>query len=229
MVQMNKKLLTFLRILPLIICLTVVVGYLLFGEELSVEAILHYAPANPVLAAVFLVLLYGVKGLSIFFPITVLYIAGGFLFPTPIALLVNTVGVAVELTVPFWMGWISGEEFSARLIQKYPKLGEIITAQQSSAFSLSFFLRVISCLPADAVSMYLGASKMPFAKYLIGSILGTIPGTITTTLIGASITDPASPMFWISVILTVGISAASFLIYFLWRKSKKRKAGDENA
>lgn len=214
--------LTALRLLPFLLCIAFVLIYLFSGRDVSVEAILHYAPENKWLAAAFLLIIYGIKSLSIFFPIIILHIVGGFLFPPLEAIVVNTLGVIVELTIPYWVGRVSGESSAAKLLEKYPRLAEAVAYQNGNAFFLSFFLRVISCLPGDAVSMHLGAIKIPFTKYLLGSLLGIFPGIITSTLIGTSITDPTSPMFWGSIILTVAISVLSFLFYFFWRRRKKK-------
>lgn len=218
-----------LRVLPLLLCIVLFIVYLLSDREITAEMIINYAPTNLWLAAIFLWLLYAVKSLSIVFPLIILNIAGGFLFPPVIAVFVNMVGILIELMIPYGVGRISRRESAGKLIKKYPKLEEIISQQKGSALFLSFFLRIISCLPGDAVSMYLGATQMPFFKYLLGSFLGTVPGIISATLIGSSITDPTSPMFWISVVLTVVISAASFLVYFFWRRKKKRQEGGADA
>lgn len=218
-----------LRALPLLLCIILITAYLLFDGEITVEAIIHYAPANLWLAAGFLWLLYAVKSLSIIFPRIILNIAGGFLFPPLIAVFVNMTGILIELTIPYGLGRISRKASAEKLIKKYPAIKDIVARQKGNALFISFFLRTISCLPGDVVSMYLGATKMPFAKYLIGSFLGTIPGMIAATLIGSSITDPTSPLFWISVTLMAAISAASFLIYYLWRQKKKLQEGGTNA
>jgi len=149
---------------------------------------------------------------------------GGFLFEPHHALIVNTVGVLVELAIPYWIGRASGAGFADKLCKKHPKLGEIIGESGSNNFFMSFFLRVISCLPGDAISMYFGARKVPFWTSLLASFLGTLPGVVAATLLGINITDPSSPMFWVSIALTAGISAISFLVYFLWRRSKKNRS-----
>ena len=189
-IKWKNRGLTVLRLLPFLLCIAFILIYLFSGRDVSVEAILHYAPENKWLAAVFLLAIYGIKSLSVFSPIIVLHIAGGFLFPPLEAILVNTVGVIIELTIPYWVGRVSGESSATKL-------------------------------PGDAVSMHLGAIKIPFTKYLFGSLLGIFPGIITSTLIGTSITDPASPMFWVSIILTVAISICSFWFYYFWRRRKK--------
>lgn len=218
--EKKKKILKLLRLIPPIICLTLIGIYFFFGKNISVEEILHYTPQNPWIAAVFFVLLYGIKSLSVFFPLMILHIAAGFFFPSGIALIINLLGTMAALSLPYWIGNFTGAEFIDQLTKKFPKLAEIINYQQGNTFFLAFFLRAISCLPGDIVSIYLGMSKMPFPKYLLGSILGTLPGIITATLVGTSITNPSSPVFIISVFLTIAMSVGSLVLYTLWKKRK---------
>ena len=221
--QLKSILLTMLRYAPLIVCAVFMCLYLFSGEDVTPESLLNFAPEDPLLAALFLILLYAFKSLTIFFPIIILNVLGGFMFEPFHALIVNSVGLLVELTVPYLIAKYSGSNISERMINKHPKLAEIVDAQGENSFFMTFFLRVISCLPGDAVSMYLGTTGIPLEKYLLASYLGSLPGMVAATLLGMSITDPTSPMFWVSIGLTVGISIISFLVYFIWRKTKKRK------
>lgn len=223
MKNVKKTLITILRFLPLILCLVFMAIYLFSDGEITAEGLMNYAPDNPWLAGLFLTLLYAFKSLTIFFPIIVLNVLGGFLFEPIPAMLINFVGVAVELSIPYWIGRFSGSGFADKLKNKHPKFYELMN-DSSNDFFKSFFLRVISCLPGDAVSMLFGARKVKFGTFLLGSFLGTLPGVVTATLLGTSITDPDSPMFWISIGLTVGISVISFLVYFLWKRKQKERS-----
>lgn len=222
MKNVKQTLITILRFVPLILCLVFMAAYLFSDKEITAEGLMNFAPDNPLLAALFLILLYAFKSLTIFFPIIVLNVLGGFLFEPIPAMLINCLGVLVELSIPYWIGRFSGSGFADKLKNKHPKLFELMN-DSSNDFFKSFFLRVISCLPGDAVSMLFGARKVKFATFLFGSFIGTLPGVITATLLGTSITDPDSPMFWISIGLTVGISVISFLIYFLWKRKRNKK------
>ena len=215
-----KKLLAVLRFLPLALCVTAILLYFLYGRNIDAEMILQYVPASPWLAAAFLLFLYAVKSLTVFFPIIILQIAGGVLFSPIPAILVNLLGAAIEMSVPYGIGKLTGSASIEQISKKHPKLVNMIEQQQRNRIFLSFFLRIISCLPGDAVSMYLGAIQIPFSKYLTGSILGALPGVITATLIGASISDPASPMFWFSIGLTIALSATSMCIYIFYQRKK---------
>lgn len=92
-----------LRLLPLLLCVLMVILCLAAGG-FSAEDILHYAPRDPWLAAGFILLLYFLKSLSVAFPIMVLQIAAGHLFSPAAALALNILGLAIDLTVPYWIG-----------------------------------------------------------------------------------------------------------------------------
>lgn len=212
---------TILRFAPLAICAVFMCVYLLSGEEITAENLLNLAPEEPLFAAIFLVLLYAFKSLTIFFPIIILNVLGGFLFEPIHALIINSIGMVVEIIIPYWIGRVSGTSLANRLYEKQPKLRELVGERSGNSLFVPFFLRVISCLPADVIGMYLGAKKVPFWPCLVGSFLGTLPRLVTSTLLGMNITDPSSPMFWVSIGLTAGISAISFLAYYLWKRRKK--------
>ena len=151
-----------LRLLPLVLCLVMVVFCIIRGG-FSVEDILSYAPRNVWLAAGFLLLLYLAKSLSVAFPIIVLQVAAGHLFAPAAALALNVLGLAVDLTVPFWIGRFSGRGLTTRLLARYPRLDGLLESQEGHYLFLSFFLRVIYLLPGDIVSMYFGSVGAPIS------------------------------------------------------------------
>ena len=219
--KIKKVALTVLRFIPLAVCVIFMCIYLLSSKNVTAEGLLDFAPKQPLYAAMFLILLYAFKSLTVFFPIIVLNVLGGFLFEPTHALIINCVGVFVELTIPYWIGRASGRGFARKIENKYPKLAGIFGENSENLFFLSVFLRALFCLPGDAVSMYFGAIKMPYRKYILGSMIGILPGTIAATLLGMNITDPNSPMFWVSLCLTVGFATISFIGYTIWKRRKK--------
>lgn len=214
------------KIILLILALLIAILCLLLDPDITVETLLAYTPENPALAAFVLLLLFGLKSATIFFPLIVLEITGGHLFPAGIALLINFIGISIVLTVPYWIGRISGINAIRSLIQKYPKFEEILTRQQSNSFFLCFFLRIINCLPGDVVTMYLGATKTPYLQNMAGGLLGLLPGMILATILGSNIQDPSSPAFWVSISLTAILSIASVGIYGLYRRRLRNKQSE---
>lgn len=218
----KKWLLNLIRLLPLFLCLGAVVAYFLSGQDITVDSLKNFAPSTPAAAVIFLLALYAIKSLTVFFPIVVLNALGGFLFSPFWAIAVNTVGVAIDQALPYWVGRLSGTGIVDKIEEKYPKFAIFFGKKQQNHFFMSFFLRAIYCLPGDLVSMYFGAIRMPFGKYMLSSMLGMLPGTVAATVLGVSISDPFSPLFWLSLGAMIGFALLSALIYRLWRKKQDR-------
>jgi len=223
----REKIVSALRLLPVAVCIVLLITGLVNRDRITVEGLLNYPPENKLLAAAVLVAMYALKSLAIFFPLLVLNIVGGMIFPPAAALVINIIGVAVMTALPYGIGRFSGAEYLEKLEKKYPKIAQHIERQRSNEFFLSFFLRIISCLPGDIVSLYFGAARIPFGKYFVGSMLGIIPGVITATFMGTSIFDPTSKTFIISVLLTVLMSVLSIVIH--WASKRKGKVRESKS
>ncbi len=218
---MNKS--TTCKLVLAVIVLVAVVFYFLNSQNISVETLLDYSPENPFLAACMMLVLYAIKCLTIVFPLVVLEITTGHLFSTGIALLVNLTGLVIILTIPHFIGRHIGMSGIEKLTKRYPKFLELLLYQQENSFFLCFFLRVISCLPGDLLTRYFGAPQTPYWQNMLGGILGILPGMILATLLGSSIEDPSSPMFWGSILLTIALSVTSFVSYYLYRRHLHNK------
>ena len=79
-------------------------------EPLSVNTILRYTPENTVLATGILFLLFALKSLTVVFPLSILYLTSGIIFRPIAAVLVSTIGLAITITIPFWIGKESGKQ-----------------------------------------------------------------------------------------------------------------------
>jgi uncharacterized membrane protein YdjX (TVP38/TMEM64 family) len=183
---------------------------------LSPQSLLAFRSEHPLLLALLFLLLYALKSATLFFPLILLETAVGLLFPLPTALGLNFAGTLVILTVPFWIGRWLGTGPIRLLLSKYPRVADLVEKQNRHSFFLCFFLRVLSCLPGDAVTMYLGATRVPFWQNLLAGSLGTFPGMILATLMGSHLQDPTSPAFWLSVLLSAGLAGGSTLLYFFY-------------
>lgn len=211
--QKKKRIENILKFLPAVICAAFLILLLGSGKEITVQAVLDYTPKKPLAVAFLIFLLYALKSMSFVFPIAVLQIAAGHLFSPPAALLVNFLGRAITLTIPYWTGRFSGSGLVDNLTQKYPRLEKICSRQGQKPLFISFLLRTFTFLPGDAVSLYLGATKIPFPHYLAGGVLGTALGVVLSTILGSSITDPGSPAFLLSSLLMAFTAIISTILY----------------
>ncbi len=103
------------------------------------------------------------------------------------------------------------------------RLDGLLESQEGHYLFLSFFLRVIYLLPGDIVSMYFGSVRGPYLTCLLGGLLGGLPSLLAATLLGASVSQPGSPAFWLALGITAGVSVLSLLGYLLWQKRQKNK------
>jgi uncharacterized membrane protein YdjX (TVP38/TMEM64 family) len=221
----NKKIKAILQAAPIVIMVTLPVLFLIVKGEFTLEVLLSYMPSNYFLALLFLSALYVLKSFSVFLPVSVLNSAVGCVFPIVPALLINTLGIALTITVSYWIGMFSGADYADKLIAKHPKIKEITENQRKNDWFVSYYLRVlpISC---DVVSIYLGSLKMPFHKYFIAGMIGSVPGIVSATLFGVGVIDPDSRMWIPSLAIIVVLSVISYVIYKYIPVKSARKYND---
>lgn len=208
----------FIKILPVIfVIIGIIVGFQF--RHISVKDIVHYTPENLFLAACILIGLYALKSISIVFPLIVLNISGGMLFSPFWAIIVNLIGSFVASVIPYLIGKFVGRDIVIKIMKKHKKFGEISNMPiVQNPWFYSYFLRVISVLPGDLVSMLFGSVGVKFLPYIIGSLLGIFPGMLGVTFMGTAISDTRSPEFIISLVATLLLSVISYLVYNKWKK-----------
>ena len=207
------------QLLPGIIGGLLVIWLFLTGSQIEPEDIAQYAPRQPLLAALAMLGLYGLKSISVFLPMLPLQLAVGFIFRRPVAVLINALGYALGAAISYFRGRSAGNEAIDQLMGRYPRLYGFVRGNESSNLFLSFILRVIGMVPMDVSSMYLGSTRVPFLPYLLATMAGALPKITAITLVGDSITEPGSPAFLLSAAFTAGLTALSSL-FFLWYRKK---------
>ena len=192
--------------------------YLHSQHHITMEEVLSWQPENLVLAAAVLLCFFAVKSASVFIPLMIPQILAGHLYPRDIALLINLLGLVIVMSVPYWIGKRLGRAKMEQLLQKYPKIQNILKAQDDNKMAFTFMLRAC-CVPlADMVTMYLGATGMPYLTNVIGGTLGSFPSMVLTTFLGANIRNPESPAFWKALALNVVWVILSGLGFYLFKK-----------
>ena len=122
------------RVLPFIICLIFTIIAIWKRAELSVLNISRFVSENVALSAFILLLLYALKSLSVAFPIAVLEVTAGVVFPLPVALFLNIIGIVITLTIPYYVGKASGRNLADHIIGRNEWLKRICDYQLKNAF-----------------------------------------------------------------------------------------------
>ena len=209
-----------LRLLPLLCMAGAVLWLLRSGQELSVNTLLSYAPTDKVQAMLFLWLTFTLKSLSVMLPVMLLFAVSGVLFPLPVALLVNAVGITLTLSLPYFIGRFSGPDLTERLMAKHPKLSELRAMRSENNFFFALIVRAIGVLPCDIVSLYMGNTRLPYAPYISGGVLGFMPDLVCATILGMQISHTDSVWFWLTAAINIAFCLASIFLCRLYRRKK---------
>lgn len=188
--------------------------------RLDVRAVV--AAASGLSVAVAAVLgIYLLKSVLFVVPASIIYIYTGMAFDMPVALAVNLVGIAIEVTITFWLGRFLGSGYVEKKLHG-KKWGEkLMNAQQKNKLSFLFGVRVLPAFPIDFVSLFLGASGIGFIPYFFVSILGIMPRVILFTVLGDGLYDYI-PMELL-VIVAISSIPVALLVWLVFYFRKKRK------
>lgn len=199
-----------------IICTIVVLVALAFILPhvwgLTVSDILEFTPQSLPLAALVILGLFCLKSFVMVIPAVVLYMAAGMIFPTGWAILLVYASLFVEMSIGYVIGRRIGSARVQKLIQKRPRIARFFERYQSHLQGLCFTARVLP-LQFDLSSMFLGAMKLPYPRYVILSLLGATPAMIPYVLAGSAIDDPLSVEFLLPFAISICITLVLFFLF----------------
>ena len=181
-------------------------------EFLSIDNIVGYAEISIWITALGFVTLYIIKGLAMVVPSSLMYIAAGLAFAPGPGILITYIGLAVSLSIGYFIGNRLGEEKVTKMISKQKIVSDYLSGNKGNLTSLCFMSRLLH-LPFGFVSLFLGALNMPFFKYLAASLLGVTPIMIPTVLAGTAISNPLSAAFLIPFVISLAITLAILVAY----------------
>ncbi len=191
-------------------------------EKITADGIVGLVPQNSWLSAIALFALFALKSVSVVIYSGILYASSGILFSLPIAIIVNIIGTVIMVTIPYLIGRRAGTPMLEKLIEKKPKLSIIKEFPSQNDLVVSFFVRIVGCLPGDLVCMYLGADRLNYPRYLVGSVLGSMSAIISFAVMGMNADDVTSPGFLISLGIEFLLMIGSIIFVFVWNKRRKR-------
>ncbi|NJP04683.1 MAG: TVP38/TMEM64 family protein [Chloroflexaceae bacterium] len=130
------------------------------------------------------IVIYALRPIA-FFPATVITIMGGAIFGPFLGVIYTIIGSNISATVAYAFGYFLGkgvldESASTGFIQSYAD------RMRQNSFITILIMRLIY-LPYDLVNYLAGLLHINYRAFILATILGSIPGTLTFVLAGASI------------------------------------------
>jgi len=159
------------------------------------------------------ILIYAI-GCVLALPGSILTLAGGAIFGTVNGTLFNVLASNLGATLAFFMARFLGRDFVAGLM-KGGKLAKLDDSIEKNGFKTIFRLRLIPVFPFNGLNFGSGFSKVKYKDYLLGSVLGMLPGTFIYTYFGSSVLEGVTGASQKAFVNLAIASALLILISFL--------------
>jgi uncharacterized membrane protein YdjX (TVP38/TMEM64 family) len=151
-----------------------------------------------------------------FLPVTPFTIAGGYIYGHAYGLLFATIGTTLAAMVTFTLSrYLFRDYVKKRLSAHYAGLDRRF---DDSGILTVAALRVIPILPFDAVGYVAGVSSISIRDYLLGTLIGELPGAFVLTMLGSNLKNVRSPWF----ILSLALAVVLFLLPEIYRRILKK-------
>ncbi len=151
-----------------------------------------------------------------FLPATPFTMAGGYIYGHAPGLLFAMIGTTLSSILTFGLSrYLFRDYLRKRLSTHYA--GFDSRFDNGGIFTVAA-MRIIPVLPFDAVGYVSGVSSIKFTDYLIGTLIGELPGAFVLTMLGSSLDDMRSPWFMVSLVL----AALFFLLPEIYRRFIKK-------
>ena len=203
------------------IFVTAIVNYD-FLSNLDIRTLI--AGASSIFIAELIILgVYAVKAVMMVVPASLIYISVGMAFDPKRAVIVNLLGIALEVTVTYFLGKFLGKDAVEKKIRSTKAGDKFFTMLDKNRNVAIFLMRFIPAFPIDFSSLFMGAFDFKFFTYLIFSVLGIAPRVIAFTVLGEGIYE-LIPMKYIVLAAICAIPVVTAVLLLKKFVSKKKKS-----
>ncbi len=208
------------------LCILAFVIFLAFNENFTIADFLELTRGYPIITSIAVIVAFIIKGFVVFVPYAVIAITTMALLPFPAALVTVIVGTVVNLSVPYWTGRLTKDDWIQKILDKFPK-ARVYYEMTDNLFLLSFTLRAMN-LSNEALGLLFGSAGLKYIPYLIANLIAIAPSAISYIILGKDmnlVESMSSPIFWGAIVIDC-IMVAVMTVYF---KKKKKKQELEQA
>lgn len=167
-----------------------------------------------------------VVGGCLFFPLTLLVLQSGLLFHPVVAVGVSLVGAGCSAALSWLIGRAVGARTLARVIGR-EQLRAVANLDGRGVWAVAA-LRLAPVAPFTLVNLAAGAAGVRFSTFLLGTLIGMLPGIVALTLVGQGLLSVLKSVgqgsFEFVVVAVVGGAIATFLARALVRRRRAKKA-----
>lgn len=160
-----------------------------------------------------------------FFPAGLMTIAAGALFGFAWGLVAVMGASTASAVAAFMIARHLARDRVTRFFRRNGKLDAMDRSLRKEGWRAVALLRLSPVVPFAVKSYLFGVSRVRFRDYLVGTIVGKIPGAVVLTALGSSgraALSTAGPLRW--VMLAVGIGSTVLATWLIGRAASRRLA-----
>lgn len=222
----NEKLIKALQLLSVVFMLGMVGAMLVLMNKLDInlENAAHlstYIKGGTFTVAIIIIAFTVIKSFALVFPPAVIFAVSGLLFDNLwVAVLVNFIGVALSLIMPYYLGRFTGKDMLDTLKAKFPKIKKLDDFAGQNEFMVVYVVKASGVIPSDLMNVIYGAMNVNFVKFFIASNLGMLPFNILFTLLAnkGDLSNPYSLLYILPIPVFVVIM--SLVVKKMTKKNK---------
>ncbi|GAA0091931.1 TVP38/TMEM64 family protein [Paraclostridium bifermentans] len=208
---MNYKFSKFLKVLLSGIIIFVIgsIIYKILNMDIGPNDIQKYVTSFGKLAPLVYIIMFALVPLTLF-PDSILAIGGGIIFGLYKGYIYTLVGALIGASLSFYISRKLGRNFVKKITKE--KLDYIEEMINTKGFFVILLLRLIPLFPFDVISYGAGITNIKYRDFIFATIVGTIPGILVFTNIGAQSVDIGSNSFYLSIMALILLILSSIVL-----------------
>lgn len=158
----------------------------------------------------------------IFFPASVLSIAGGLAFGAWMGTLYTIIGATLGAALSFVVAKTVGKSLVKK--QWTGNAAKIQTQMEQNGFLYVLLFRLIPVINFDLVSYLAAIAKVRFVPFALATLIGIIPGTFAYNFLGSSFVSGNPQIIAAAVAVFIVLTVVPILIRNRWAKKNGRNS-----
>lgn len=226
----NEKLIKILQMFSALFMLSMVVTMLVLMKKFNINIdnaaeFATYIKGGTFTVGLIIIAFTVIKSFALVFPPAVIFAVSGLLIDNLwVAILINFIGVALSVILPYYLGRFTGKDMLDTLKEKFPKIKKLDDFAGKNEFMVVYVVKASGVIPSDLMNVVYGAMNINFMKYFIASNIGMLPFNILFTLL-ANKGDLSNPY---SLLYIIPIPVFVVIMSIVVKKMTKEKT-NENA
>ena len=221
-----KKIKQYIPITFMGICVVAFLLFLAFNKDFTIADFLELTRGHSWVTSIAVIAAFVIKGFVVFVPYAVIAISAMALMEFPVALITVIVGTLVNISVPYWTGRLTKDDWIQKILDKFPQARPYYE-MTDNLFLLSFTLRAMN-LSNEGLGLLFGSAGLSYFPYLFSSLVAIAPSAISYIILGKDmnlIESMQSPIFWGAIVVDC-IMVAIMTIYFKRKKKNQQTKGE---